>query len=324
MENMLIQGVASDDHFFDFGKYFSLNHNCVARHIATKDMYHVEDMFEEMKCCLEEYNLYIISVQHTIHKPEWFKVDEKNIFVYKTAETMSFFYEPKKEYRDFLFDILCRHRRKPAEEEASVNLLMPSADGMQLHKTFFKATPLELDKHYNDDFVEEYDKIRNLIIENESGLVLWHGMPGTGKTTALKHLMSLNLGREFIFIPSGYAKTLGEPGFNSLLARNEGTVLIIEDAEALLKQQGDRSAAMSNLLNITDGILREVFKSLIICTFNTDLKNIDEALLRGGRLRSRYEFKKLTAEKTGTEPLTLSELIFGKEEKKNKVIGFKS
>jgi ATP-dependent 26S proteasome regulatory subunit len=35
----------------------------------------------------------------------------------------------------------------------------------------------------------------------------------------------------------------------------------------------------------------------LICTFNTELENIDPALLRKGRLIARYEFPKMTPEK---------------------------
>jgi hypothetical protein len=36
----------------------------------------------------------------------------------------------------------------------------------------------------------------------------------------------------------------------------------------------------------------------IICTFNTDLTNVDEALLRKGRLIAKYEFKALAEQKS--------------------------
>ena len=58
-----------------------------------------------------------------------------------------------------------------------------------------------------------------------------------------------------------------------------------------------------------------------ICTFNAPLKDIDEALLRKGRLAARYEFKDLTTDKVNqlikeesldipeqTHPMTLAEI----------------
>jgi len=47
------------------------------------------------------------------------------------------------------------------------------------------------------------------------------------------------------------------------------------------------------LLNLSDGLLGNVLNLHVIATINTDYENIDEALLRPGRLRSYYEFGKL-------------------------------
>ena len=53
---------------------------------------------------------------------------------------------------------------------------------------------------------------------------------------------------------------------------------------------------LSNILNITDGIVGDLVKAKFICTFNCDLSEIDSALLRKGRLLQKYEFKPLTGE----------------------------
>ena len=74
-------------------------------------------------------------------------------------------------------------------------------------------------------------------------------------------------------------------------------VLVIEDAEALIQARDDVDAGqgglVSTLLNLSDGLLGNVLNLHVIATINTDYENIDEALLRPGRLRSYYEFEKL-------------------------------
>ena len=55
---------------------------------------------------------------------------------------------------------------------------------------------------------------------------------------------------------------------------------------------------MSALLNLSDGILGDSLNLKFICTFNAQLRNIDDAVLRKGRLKLKYEFKALTPEKT--------------------------
>ena len=71
----------------------------------------------------------------------------------------------------------------------------------------------------------------------------------------------------------------------------------------------------------SDGLLGDAMHQQIIATFNCDLKSIDPALLREGRLIANYEFGKLDlesskilSEKLGygteniTEPMTLAEI----------------
>ena len=44
--------------------------------------------------------------------------------------------------------------------------------------------------------------------------------------------------------------------------------------------------------------MSDAFNLKFICTFNADIASIDKAILRKGRLKVKYEFDKLTADKT--------------------------
>ena len=54
---------------------------------------------------------------------------------------------------------------------------------------FHIITKSDIKKHYNDDFAEVDMRIQACIKENQNGLVLLHGKPGTGKTSYLKNLV---------------------------------------------------------------------------------------------------------------------------------------
>ena len=83
------------------------------------------------------------------------------------------------------------------------------------------------------------------------------------------------------------------------LLNNPNSVLVIEDAEELIiSRDNNPNSKLSFLLNLTDGLLGENLGIQIIATFNTDLKNIDKALLRKGRLTSIYYFNPLSVEKS--------------------------
>ena len=197
----------------------------------------------------------------------------------------------------------------------------------------------------NDDFAEiSGDIVKFLNDKKKSGLVILQGEPGVGKTSYIRYLAS-KLKRDIIFVSPDMVDHITDPSFIPFLMDNDNCILIIEDAEpALAKRNGDgRTGAVSNILNLTDGLLSDCLNISILATFNTSGKNIDDALLRKGRLYKSYKFEKLCLEKTKNllislgynkmdeikEPMTLadiyhilndnkSELISGKHKK----IGF--
>ena len=154
--------------------------------------------------------------------------------------------------------------------------------------------------NYNDDFVEVDEKItKHLSTKSKKGLILLHGEPGTGKTTYIKHLAD-KIEKQIIFVPPMMAGAISDPGFIPFLMKHPDSILIIEDAETAIKDRSitGNANAVSNILNLTDGILGECLKIQIVATFNTERTQIDKALLRKGRLVTDYKFENLNVNKT--------------------------
>jgi len=222
---------------------------------------------------------------------------------------------------------------------SEIELLVSSQFGIKCKPFKIGKPKLRIEDNYNDDFIEVHNIILSrLKKKNDKGIVLLHGKPGTGKTTYIKFLLSL-LAKKIIFIPPNMAQSITKPDLITLLTDNPNSILVIEDAENILidrKIEGESS--VSALLNLSDGLLSDCLNIQIICSFNTDLSRIDNALLRKGRLIARYEFKELTIDKTQKladklgqkikliEPKTLTEVYnykevnYGVEEQR--VIGF--
>lgn len=198
----------------------------------------------------------------------------------------------------------------------------------------FYMTSIDLEKkqhtfsmeNYNEDFdIVSKRIINDLSKEDDNGLVLLHGGIGTGKTSYLKHLLrSVGVHKQIVYVPPDLAQSLSSPSFVTFLIKEAtNSILLIEDAENILKhREAGGNQAVSNILNISDGILGDVLKIQIVCTFNCTLDQIDPALRRPGRLISEYEFKKLTSEKSNVlmkkvhgesvifevKPMTLAEI----------------
>jgi SpoVK/Ycf46/Vps4 family AAA+-type ATPase len=207
------------------------------------------------------------------------------------------------------------------EDPSLVYFMVSDVTGLSLEAVAYKKKHIDIKQNYNEDFYDLNPKIIDDLSSDKSGVHIFHGVPGSGKSTYIKYLIN-NVDKRFIYCPSSITFQLSDPNFIKLMVRQgEGCVLIIEDAEeALVGQGSSRNSAVTNLLNLSDGIIGDALRIQIITTFNTDFKNIDPAILRKGRLLSLYEFKELEIEKaqnlltslgsqdTITRPMSLADI----------------
>lgn len=162
-----------------------------------------------------------------------------------------------------------------------------------------------MDLHYGEGFEIFHKTLLERFSSDSKGLVLFHGDPGTGKTYYIRNLIRdlVKIGKHVIYFPPNMVSHMVSPEIMTFLAsvamdmaeEGKSCVLLLEDAEHLLVTRGvdGRSDGITNLLNVTDGLLNDMLNIQVIATFNTALKNIDSALLRPERLIARKEFKKL-------------------------------
>lgn len=192
-------------------------------------------------------------------------------------------------------------KEAPPEQRKKISLILTKpGGGYTLMDSDIKQMKVNIDRHYNDDFKKADKTIKNFIEEEDtSGLVILNGVKGTGKTTYIRHLINSS-SRRFVYLTKEMASALTDPSFIAFLTELKGCVLVIEDCENLVsaRNQGNQSTGISNLLNMCDGLLSDVFNIKIIATFNEDIRKVDSALLRKGRLIYRYEFSELDVEKT--------------------------
>lgn len=191
--------------------------------------------------------------------------------------------------------------KNTTKKTTEISLLRQSRYGISTTDIKLKKPKLNLSKNYNDDLQTLHNIItKKLHKKNESGLILLHGMPGTGKSTYIRYLV-FQLRKKVVFMSPKIAGAIDTPDFTDFLIDNANTVFVIEDAEQLITSRDNSyNSSISMLLNITDGLLGECLGIQIIATFNTNIDNIDKALLRKGRLIGMYEFKPLSIEKSKT------------------------
>jgi hypothetical protein len=156
---------------------------------------------------------------------------------------------------------------------------------------------------YPEDIPEK--EMIEFLKSDESGIIILHGVPGGGKSTYIKHLILEYPEILFHLVDGGtvdkldqFKKAIIENSVSRKITRGtdpdkrKHKAYIIEDCEKILAPRNgiQGNAGMSDLLNLSDGIIGDLSGCKFILTFNSG-KNIDPAVLRKGRTKFMYEFK---------------------------------
>lgn len=136
-------------------------------------------------------------------------------------------------------------------------------------------------------------------------LLLWHGRPGTGKTYAVRALawawrdwcrFECVVDPERLFGSASYLMEVLTHEDDDEEDASKWRMIILEDAGEMMGIDARRrfGQGLSRLLNLTDGLLGQGRKLMILITTNEELGKLNPAVTRPGRCLSQIEFRQLS------------------------------
>lgn len=271
----------------------------------SKETVLVTDLYD---LYLSEDNCFGVSISADGPFPNPYSLGFDDIFYCNQSIDIvtEFMIENKNFYQEF---------REKIEEESEMHIkLLYTSDG-RINWRYLDIPPrdsFELSDNYSKEFNEVVPKKMDEFLYGKSGgIAIFRGEPGTGKSSYCKYLISkYQKDIDFVIVsqdiilqnPEAFRTFLiSQSSVDNYCGKVKRQVFIIEDCEKLLIDRdsltgNSTSIILSDILNYSDGIVGDLVQSKFIFTFNTNLSKIDKALLRKGRMKLNYEFKRLQGE----------------------------
>jgi hypothetical protein len=233
---------------------------------------------------------------------------------------------------------LAEQLRAPEDDESIIPItfwaLDPNRWPRAMRRNIETPSWASVSDNYAAETVAGMEQLLELNDTPEARLILWHGPAGTGKTHALRAL-----GREWsdwcdvAFITDPEELVGGSPlyllqvaqsaeGHSRAEAERRTKLVILEDSGELMSADARKSSGqgLSRLLNLTDGILGQGMRVMVLITTNEPVSTLHPAVVRPGRCLAEIGFPPLDPERanawlerrgsgvTVEQPTTLAEL----------------
>ncbi|MEX2100619.1 MAG: DUF5925 domain-containing protein [Acidimicrobiia bacterium] len=182
-------------------------------------------------------------------------------------------------------------------------------------------TWLDIRENYPNRVRSRLDELGKIEAPSTGGkLLLWHGEPGTGKTTAIRSLIKswrnwcdpqYVTDPERFFSEANYMldvlltsdrHEMRPGGRGRSVPSDRWKLVICEDADEYVRSDARRraGAALGRLLNVADGMLGQGLNTLVLLTTNEEITRLHPAVVRPGRCLCLIEFERFAVAEART------------------------
>jgi uncharacterized protein DUF5925/ATPase family protein associated with various cellular activities (AAA) len=193
---------------------------------------------------------------------------------------------------------------EPAAESVPIGFWYFGQHGPRRVQREIDAAPWEkIQANYARPVAQTLERLMTLDGSVVNGrLLLLHGEPGTGKTTALRALAQQWRSWCQVDCVLDPERLFSDPAYLMGVALGSGDedeprwrLLMLEDCDELISGEAKAAAgqSLSRLLNLTDGLLGQGRNALIAITTNEDLASLHPAVVRPGRCLASIEVGRL-------------------------------
>lgn len=240
-----------------------------------------------------------------IHWRDLIIAEDNRVFLHIEEGDLSVYAPDIETAKNVATNFADKYSMPPKADLGCYNLLTLSSEGIDTESVPLqdrnKLDEEKLDLFYGEGFSVKNAAFIDFLQTQRSGLTIFEGPPGTGKTSYIRHLIGkLHKTHRFYFIPPASTSVLTNPEFIRFWSRqstsysNHRFVCVLEDADgALMTRDSDNRREVGAILNITDGLLADFLKLQIICSINCSHTEIDPALIRPGRLNTHMVFDRM-------------------------------
>ena len=147
-------------------------------------------------------------------KEVYYVLDGVMIVFFVILDKVYFLFTEKKSNKiQTIIDELIQFKKKEKKQLPEITLLINTSQGIETTSLKTTKPKLKIQDNYNDDFqVIHHTIYKRLSKNNDKGLILLYGKPGTGKTSYIRYLIS-TVKKKVIFFTSKYGKCNNKSGF---------------------------------------------------------------------------------------------------------------